>query len=191
MMKKVVVIDASPYRAGTVSSMVRYAAESLPEGWERETFFVHDLHVKPCTGCMQCRSTRRCVLPDDDAHRVAEAILRSDALIVGTPCYWGNMTGELKVLFDRIVYAMMGEGGGMPQPLHKGKRAVLITACNTAWPWSALFGQTGGVMRSLREVLRWSGFRVAATLCRSGSRKRGALSEREIVKCKKLAKKIC
>lgn len=191
-MKKVVVIDASPHRGGTVSSMTRYVAEALPDGWERQTFFVRDLHVKPCTGCMSCRSTGQCVLPEDDAHRVAEAILHSDALIVGTPCYWGNMTGELKVLFDRIVYAMMGEKhNGMPRPLHKGKRAILLTACNTAWPWSVLFGQSGGVKRALREVLRWSGFHIAATLCRSNSRKRGALSEHEIVKCEKLARKIC
>ena len=87
---------------------------------------------------------------------------------------------------------MMGEReNGMPIPLHKGKRAVLVAACNTVYPFSVWFRQTTGVFRALREILKWSGFRVAGTLGRSGCRKRGVLTPREIEKCKKLAKKIC
>ena len=92
----------------------------------RRAYFVHDLTVRPCTGCMSCRSKLRCALPEDDAHRVAEAIRTADALVIGSPCYWGNMNGALKVLFDRSVHVMMGEKeSGMPVALHKGQRAVL------------------------------------------------------------------
>lgn len=36
------------------------------------------------------------------------------------------MPGEVKVLFDRMVYGMMGENSwGMPLPLHKGKKAIV------------------------------------------------------------------
>jgi len=111
---------------------------------------------------------------------------------VGPTCYWGNMSGTLKVLFDRMVYAMMGEReNGMPIPLHKGKRAVLVATCNTVYPFSVWFRQTTGVFRALREILKWSGFRIAGTLGRGGCRKHGELTPREIGKCKKLAKKIC
>ena len=102
------------------------------------------------------------------------------------------MNGALKVLFDRSVYAMMGEReNGMPLPLHRGKRAVVVTACNTVWPFSVLCGQTRGVFRALHEILRWSGFRVAGRLAKSGCRRSGGLSRREVVRCEKLAKKIC
>ena len=189
---KVVVINGNPRRDGLVSQMLGHVAAGLPEGCEVETLFVRDMQVRPCTGCMKCRSLGRCVLPEDDAHRAAETIRGADALIVGSPCYWGNMSGALKVLFDRMVYAMMGEReNGMPIPLHKGKRAVLVAACNTVYPFSVWFRQTTGVFRALREILKWSGFRVAGTLGRGGCRKHGVLTPREIVKCKKLAKKIC
>lgn len=26
---------------------------------------------------------------------------------MGAPCYWGNIPGQMKLLFDRIVYGMM------------------------------------------------------------------------------------
>lgn len=91
---KVVVINGSPRREGTVSQMLGHAVAALSEGCTVETFFVRDLRVSPCTGCMRCSTLGRCVLPQDDAHRAAEAVRRADALIVGSPCYWGNMSGR-------------------------------------------------------------------------------------------------
>lgn len=190
--KRILVLNGSPRRKGLVSQMLRHIVDALPGSCEAEYVVVSDLHFRPCTGCMSCRSTHRCVLPEDDAHRMAEAIRRCDALVVGSPCYWGNMSGSLKLLFDRLVYAMMDEKpNGMPLPLHKGQRAALVASCNTVYPFSVLFNQTRGVFRSLREILRWSGYRVVGTLGKSGSRQRGELSRREIERCKKLAEKIC
>lgn len=189
---KVLVINGSPRRKGLVSQMLDRIAADLPPTCEVVHVFVHELVVKPCTGCMACRSRQRCVLPDDDAHRFAEALREADALVIGSPCYWGNMSGTLKVLFDRVVCVMMGEKeNGMPIPLHKGKRAVVVATCNTIYPFNVWFRQTGGVFRALHEILRWSGFRLVGTLAKGGCRKRGDLSEREIAKCKKLAEKIC
>ena len=189
---KTVVLNGSPRRGGVVSQMLAHVCEALPEGCDIEWFGVGELNVRPCTGCMKCRSTGRCALPQDDAHRVAEAIRGADLLIVGSPCYWGNMSGQLKLLFDRVVYAMMGERpNGMPLPLHKGKRAVLLAASNTVWPFSVWCGQSSGVFRALGEVLRWSGFRIVGRFAKSGCRRQGVLTAREIRKCKKLGKKIC
>lgn len=81
---KVVVINGSPRRDGLVSQMLGHVAGALPEGCEVETLFVRDMQVRPCTGCMKCRSLGRCVLPEDDAHRAAETIRGADALIAGT-----------------------------------------------------------------------------------------------------------
>lgn len=140
---KVVVLNGSPRRSGLVSRMLDEVVAGMPEGVEVERFFVHDLTVRPCCGCMKCRSLHRCVLAEDDAHRVAEALRGADALVVGSPCYWGSMSGELKVLFDRMVYALMEDREGrLPAPLHKGKRAVMVATCNTAWPFSVWFYQT-------------------------------------------------
>ena len=111
-------------------------------------------------------------------------------LLIGSPCYWGNMPGTLKVLFDRMVYGLMGESPrGMPRPLHKGKRAILITACTTPWPFNVWFRQSRGTVRALREILRWSGFRVVKSIERGGTKTR-PLTERDLEKCRRAVRKL-
>ena len=114
----------------------------------------------------------------------------ADVLVVGSPCYWGNMPGTLKVLFDRIVYGLMGESPhGMPLPLHKGKRAILVTACTTPWPFNIWFRQSRGTVRALREILKWSGFRIVRSIERGGT-KTHPLTERDLERCRRAVRRL-
>ena len=36
--------------------------------------------------------------------------------MMGAPCYWGNIPGQMKLLFDRIVYGMMRDTPRFPEP---------------------------------------------------------------------------
>ena len=134
---KILILNASPRPEGNIAHMLGAMREEAVRGGAEVCYeVVSRLHVRPCTGCMKCRSSRQCVLPADDAQRVLSLVAESDVLIVGAPCYWGNMPGTLKVLFDRMVYGLMGESTrGLPRPLHKGKRAILLTTCTTPWPF--------------------------------------------------------
>lgn len=189
---KLLVINASPRRSGCVSSMldvVKVTAEA--EGAEVSVIRVADLSVRSCTGCMSCRSKLECVLPEDDAQRVLRLISEADAVVIGTPCYWGNIPGNLKVLFDRMVYGLMGESRrGMPLPLHKGKRAAIIATCSTPWPFNILFRQSRGAVNALREILKWSGFRIVATVEKGGTKASPALAERDRRACTKVARRL-
>ena len=101
--------------------------------------------------CMQCRAKDFCVLPDDDSQRVLQLIKDSYAIVIAAPCYWGNIPGTLKLLFDRIVYGMMDESQrGFPKPLHKGKRCVLVSTSTTPCPLNILMHQSRGAIRALR-----------------------------------------
>lgn len=189
---KLLVINASPRRSGCVSSMldvVKVTAEA--EGAEVSVIRVADLSVRSCTGCMSCRSKLECVLPEDDAQRVLRLISEADAVVIGTPCYWGNIPGNLKVLFDRMVYGLMGESRrGLPLPLHKGKRAAIIATCSTPWPFNILFRQSRGAVNALREILKWSGFRIVATVEKGGMKASPALTERDRRACTKVARRL-
>lgn len=189
---KLLVINASPRRSGCVSSMldiVKVTAEA--EGAEVSVIRVADLSVRSCTGCMSCRSKLECVLPEDDAQRVLRLISEADAVVIGTPCYWGNIPGNLKVLFDRMVYGLMGESRrGMPLPLHKGKRAAIIATCSTPWPFNILFRQSRGAVNALREILKWSGFRIVATVEKGGTKASPALTERDRRACTKVTRRL-
>lgn len=189
---KVVILNASPRRKGLISQMLDIMNDELmSSGNEVEYIEVCKLNVRPCIGCMKCRSSHQCTLPEDDAQRVLRLVQECDSLIIGTPCYWGNMNGQLKVLVDRWAYGMMDENtNGFPIPLHKGKKAIIVSTSTTPWPWNILFNQSNGAIKAVKEVVSWSGFKVVAIIQKGGTRKHPELSESEIKKCKRAVKKL-
>jgi len=163
--------------------------EAEKQGANVSAIHVHDLQIKPCNGCMNCRKNLTCVLPEDGTQATLQLINKCDVLVVGSPCYWGNLPGELKILFDRIVYGMMGESPkGIPQPLHKGKKAIIVSTCTTPYPFNILFNQTRGTVKALKEILKWSGFKIVSTIERGGTKK-FPLQEKDFRHCRKIALK--
>lgn len=189
---KLLILNASPRRSGNIALMaatLKQEAERL--GAEVEEIWVQGLTVRPCMGCMACRSKHACVLPEDDAQRVLEKIKAADALVVAAPCYWGNMPGTLKLLFDRMVYGLMDENAaGLPLPLHKGKRCVLISTSTTPWPFNILLHQSHGAIRAMKEVCKYSGFKIVATIEKGGTKGQKALPERILRRCRKAAGRL-
>ena len=54
----------------------------------------------------------------------------------------------------RKPYGMMGENSwGMPLPLHKGKKAIVVSTCTTPYPFNILYNQTHGVVPMRQEKL--------------------------------------
>ena len=192
MKKKVLIINASPRKKGNIAQMVaEMADEAKAHGVETEIVEVQHLHIKPCMACMQCRAKGFCVLPEDDSQRVLQLIKDCKAMVIAAPCYWGNIPGTLKLLFDRIVYGMMDESSrGFPLPLHRGKRCVLVSTSTTPWPLNILMHQSRGAIRALKEICHYSGFSIVATVEKGGTRHHTTLAEREKSKCRKAVRKL-
>ncbi len=189
---KVLLLNASPRRNGNIHQMLSVIREELEDN--NATIFyeeVRNLSVRPCVACMKCRSSHNCILPADDAQRILALITECDAIVVGAPCYWGNMPGQLKVLFDRMVYGMMGENSlAIPVPMHRGKKAVLVSTSSTFWPFNILAKQTRGVINALKEILKWSGFKIVATIEKGGTYKHPEFTPRDRRRCISVAKKL-
>lgn len=189
---RILLINGSPRRHGNIASMLKAMQEELQDsGHHTDLLHIADLKVSPCTGCMKCRTAGRCILPEDDAQRALRLLAEADAVAIGSPCYWGNMSGQLKLLFDRMVYGLMRDNPrGLPHPLHKGKRTVILATSTTPPPFNILFNQTRGTVRALKEVLKYSGFHVVGTLQKGGTRKSPAPTEQELARCRRLARKL-
>ena len=189
---KLLIINGSPRKKGLISQMLRiFHEQAIATGVEVSEVYANDLQIKPCMGCMACRSKRHCVLPEDDAQRVLTLIEQADAIVIGAPCYWGNIPGQLKLLFDRIVYGMMRDTPRFPEPLMKGKRLVCISTSTTPFPFNILMNQSHGAIRALREIGRFSGWKIVDTIERGGTATRPQLSPCDISKCHKAFRKLC
>lgn len=188
----ILILNASPRRHGNISQMVEVMADECRQaGVEMQTVAVQQLDIRPCLGCMKCRAAHKCVLPEDDAQRVLKLIQQADALVIAAPCYWGNIPGTLKLLFDRIVYGMMDESEkGWPLPLHKGKRCVLVSTSTTPWPFNRIMHQSSGAIRAMKEVCRYSGLKTVATVEKGGTRHDTTLSEKDERRCRKAVRKL-
>ena len=198
----ILIINGSPRKKGLISQMlniIREDAERLrvgdgTSGMQRgdrvEVVYTNDLNIKPCIGCMACRSKGKCVLGEDDSQRVLKMMQEADAIIMGAPCYWGNIPGQMKLLFDRLVYGMMRDTPRFPEPLMKGKKCILLSTCTTPWPWNIWFKQSRGAIRAMREICRYSGFKIVATIERGGTAMRPQLSEKDKQKCMKAIKNL-
>jgi putative NADPH-quinone reductase len=155
------ILNASPVGNGRVARAAEaVAAACRARGGEVVEVNVTKLKVAPCKGCMRCRTTGKCILKDDAA-TISDYIKRCDTLVVAAPTYFSNMPGELKLLFDRIVPTFFkdAEPGHFPTPLHRGKRFGVITACNTPFPFNILLGESSVMVKAVRKVMRYSGFK--------------------------------
>ena len=192
LIMKILIINGSPRKQGHISKMLQLMeTEARANGDEVTVIRVADLQIRPCIGCMSCREKLKCCLPEDDAQRVLKQIEEAQALIIGAPCYWGNLPGQLKVMFDRIVYGMMGETSrGIPIGLHKGKKAVIVSTCTTPYPFNIFFNQTRGVVKALKEILKWSGFKVVSAIEKGGTKQHPGLTEREMKRCRRVIHKL-
>lgn len=188
---KILIINGSPRRNGNISQMLcamKNEAEKI--GAEVEEIRANDLDIKPCIGCMACRSKGECSLPEDDSQRTLRKIQEADALIIGAPCYWGNIPGQLKILFDRIVYGLMRDTARFPEPLLKGKRCVLLSTSTTIWPFNIMFNQSHGAIRAMREICRYSGIKVVKCIEVGGTARKKSISESTIERCRKAVIKL-
>jgi NAD(P)H-dependent FMN reductase len=188
---KLLILNGSPRKQGTVATLLRAVVDGVGDRHEVEWIDVYDLKMQPCLGCMKCRPDGECCLPKDDAHRVGRKIKQAGGLVVGTPTYWANMSSQLKTLLDRTVPAFIGQKpNGIPIPRHRGKPAVIATACTTPWPANFLFYESRGAVRALKEVLKWGGYRICGVLVQPGTKERETVAERLLHRARELGKKL-
>ena len=184
---KILLLNGSPRKNGTVAGLLRAVAEGLDEKHQVDWIDVYDLKMQPCIACMKCRPDGECCLSKDDAHRLGRMIREADGLIVGTPTHWGNMSAQLKLLFDRNVPAFFTQrSNGLPIPRHKGKPAIIVTACTWPWPLNFILAESRGAIRAVRKILRCGGYKILGTLVKPGSKHKPEISNRLLRKAKTL-----
>ncbi len=164
----VMIIHASPRRKGVTSTVLSEIEAAITALHEVKTIRIQDLHIKPCIGCMKCRPDKSCILPQDDAHTLAEIVRWADFIVIGCPVYWGNMPGTLKMFFDRNVplfeFAEARAIRYIPKPQLRGKRAALIVSSVGPYPYNLLRSQSGGTVGSLKTILKAGGIKIVSVL---------------------------
>ena len=125
---KVIGFIASARKTGNTAWAVNKILEGVKEkGSETERFYFNDLNIKPCQGCFGCKTGQKpgCVLIDD-MRQVFTAIEDADVLILGSPLYMGQMSGQAKIFMDRLSSQFMPRFSPFYKERYKKKKLILV-----------------------------------------------------------------
>ena len=113
---KTLLVNGSPRKDGNTAVALNEIAKTLEaEGVEAETFWIG---VKPVRGCMACGRCRegggKCIFGDDAANDLAAKMAAADAVVVGSPVYYGQPNGALLALLQRALFSNSDSVYGKP-----------------------------------------------------------------------------
>jgi multimeric flavodoxin WrbA len=106
---KVIVINGSPRKKWNTATLLEKAIDGAKsQGAETGLVHLYDLDFKGCVSCFACKekggkSYGACVVKDDLTPVYAE-IKETDALILGSPIYFGDVSGEMRSFLERLLF---------------------------------------------------------------------------------------
>lgn len=128
MSKKIVILNGSPRKNGNTSALVRAFTEGAEHAGHTVTeFFLNDMTIHGCRGCFGGHSSRECpCVQKDDMDQIYPAVKESDVIILASPLYYWNMSGQIRTAFDRLF--ALEEGDGNLLRGHERASALLMAA---------------------------------------------------------------
>ena len=104
---KVVAFNGSARKDGNTAILINYTLKELQrEGIETELFQLAGQKIHGCIACRKCfeNKDQRCSVKNDVLNDCIEKMLGADAIILGSPTYFADITTEMKALIDRAGY---------------------------------------------------------------------------------------
>ena len=111
-MKRAIAIDGGPRKGWNTSILLEKALEGAKSrGAEVETVRLYDLSYRGCRSCFYCKRAAtyregKCAMRDD-LTPVLERCWAADVLIMGSPIYLSDVTGEMRSFWERLIFAVL------------------------------------------------------------------------------------
>lgn len=110
MAKKIMIIDGGPRKNfNTASMLLAFAEGAKSVGNEIDVKIVrlYDLDYKGCMSCMACkikgRASNICKFKDS-LTPILEEVAKADGLVLGSPIYFGQITGQMQAFLERLAF---------------------------------------------------------------------------------------
>jgi multimeric flavodoxin WrbA len=128
---KALLICGSPRKEGNTEILLNLLKDRLVDrGVSGEVVLLSEHTVMPCIACERCKKVKDGTCPaitDDDFHPIFEKMREADAIIVGSPVYFGCATSQTTSLLHRAGYLSRANGnyfaGKIGAPVVVARRA--------------------------------------------------------------------
>ncbi|MDR2550415.1 MAG: flavodoxin family protein [Desulfobulbus sp.] len=107
----VLAINGSPRKTWNTATLLTKVLEgAAAQGASIELVHLYDLDYKGCTSCFACKlvdgpSNGRCAMQDQLRPVLERIETKVDALVLGSPIYFAQMTGEMRSFLERLLFA--------------------------------------------------------------------------------------
>lgn len=106
---KVLAVNGSPRKKWNTAALLNKALEgAAAQGAETELIHLYNLNFKGCMSCFACKtkggkSYGKCAA-NDDLTPILKKVEAADSIILGSPIYFGTVSGEMKSFMERLMF---------------------------------------------------------------------------------------
>lgn len=140
----VIAINGSPRKNWNTDILLKNVLDGAASaGAETEMVYLYDLKFCGCKSCMACKLKKeprpnRCILRDE-LTPVLNKIHKADAVVLGSPIYFSEVTGEMRSFFERFLFQYLNYDD-YTKPLSPAKKTAWIFTMNCP---DTMFDQVG------------------------------------------------
>jgi multimeric flavodoxin WrbA len=126
---KVLGLSGSMRREGNTAQLIKVILQRCKDaGIKTEFVSLAGKKIMPCLGCEKCKKKKWCINETDDWDAVVKKVLDCDVLVIGSPTYYYDVSGQLKNFIDRT-YSLyhdrkLAGRKGVAVAVHANKGAV-------------------------------------------------------------------
>ncbi len=105
---KVLAFNGSPRKSWNTAILLQKALDGAAStGASTELIHLYDMSFQGCRSCFYCKrpeNQQGVCAAHDDLTPVLEKIRHADALVLGSPIYYGTVTGVMKSFLERVAF---------------------------------------------------------------------------------------
>lgn len=132
---KIAAFNGSPRKNGNTATLLKESLEGAKSaGASCELVHLYSLDYKGCTSCFECKklngkSYGACAMTDG-LTPILETIDQYDALVFGSPVYFGTETGEMRSFLERLMFPFLTYTPGYESIFSKKIPTAMIYTMN-------------------------------------------------------------
>lgn len=131
---------------GSTYNLSKKIIEGLVDGDKDTVTEINLNNLKFCRGCFSCITKGEKYCPDsEEISKISEAINKADVLVINSPNYCMEMSGQLKNFFDHMAFRWLSH---RPQPGMNKKVGVAVST-------TAGLGARGTAKKIKRQMFWW------------------------------------
>ncbi|MDN7023466.1 flavodoxin family protein [Methanoculleus sp. FWC-SCC1] len=144
----VVILQGSPRQFGNSATLAGWCAdEASRQRRSVHIFPVHEMDIRPCSGCYACYNQGVCPV-EDDMPAIIKAIEEASLLIIATPVYTNTVPAALKAVIDRG-QALHARRTLLSTPIAAKGLLIAVAGRPGPEPFECVRSVTGAFMRNI------------------------------------------